>query len=136
RNHNLGLLLARADDLSPVLPGGPGLAELGAAASQGGLSPPRGARDRETGEIAALAGDPNLLGEQGWGVVAAAGAAGDRLLAEIAPLVEHRAGQARVVSFRVPAGHLDPEEWLAAEYEELPAEERPRYVLLLGDLGE
>lgn len=49
-------------------------------------------------------GDPNSLRDQGWGVIAPAGEAGDRLLALARPLLEQRAADqdAEVAVYRVP----------------------------------
>jgi hypothetical protein len=49
-------------------------------------------------------GDPSSLRDQGWGVIAPRGDDGDRLLAQLAPLVAHRAREqdGEVAIYRVP----------------------------------
>jgi hypothetical protein len=51
-------------------------------------------------------GDPSSLRDQGWGVIAPRGEAGDRLLARVRPLLEQRAADqdAEVPVYRVPPG--------------------------------
>lgn len=86
--------------------------------------------------------DGNDLRAQRWGVVAPAGASGDRLLARIQPLLSARqAEQAAPVRIYRPPPQLD--ELQAAQYRkdhydtgrELVAG-TPRYLLILGDLDE
>jgi len=127
----LHLLLARADTLEPVLPDG-----VPVIVAQ---RPPKPARD-EGGRLERPDADPNELSQQRWGVVAVEGSDGDALLAAIDPLREHRRRQqgADVTVYRVPAGQ-DPQQavtWKRTVYlaERVPAEERPKYLLLLGDL--
>jgi hypothetical protein len=84
--------------------------------------------------------DPNALEAQRWGVIAPEGGEGDEMLRALAPLLEHRARQqgAEVQRYRVPPDldALRAVEWRDRVYkaEDVPAEERPRYLLMLGDL--
>ena len=88
-----------------------------------------------------LGGDPNSLEDQGWGVVAPAGARGDRLLGLIHPLLDKRAvDQGRdVVIHRVEPG-MNPIEamaWVDGRFVgNLSHDEIPGYVLVLGELAE
>jgi hypothetical protein len=82
----------------------------------------------------------NDLAAQRWGVIAPEGAVGDALLRVIAPLVAHREKEqgAPVKMYRVPedmdaaASVRWKQQVLQAEA--VPEEERPWYLLLLGDL--
>ncbi len=82
----------------------------------------------------------NDLAAQRWGVIAPEGAVGDALLRAIAPLIEHREKEqgAPVKTYRVPAD-MDAAasvRWKqqVLQDEAVPEEERPWYLLLLGDL--
>ncbi|EPX57185.1 hypothetical protein D187_006939 [Cystobacter fuscus DSM 2262] len=129
----LELLLARADDHQPSLPSG-----LDPASVQSAPRPERLPRRAEVPLLDRPDADPNALPEQRWGVISPEGDEGDRLLRAIAPLVEHRARQqdAEVKIYRV---HPDMDAaqavtWRERVYrdERVPAEERPRYLLVLG----
>ena len=84
--------------------------------------------------------DPNLLDLQRWGVIAPEGPVGDLLLGAIAGLIEHRQAEqgTRPRIYRVPPGQDSAaairwrDEVLRAE--RVPEHERPRYLLLLGEL--
>ena len=88
-------------------------------------------------------GDPNDLVRQRWGLVAPAGARGDRLLALIEPLRRWRQeaqGGAPVAVYRVRSEMDGPyaRRWKKAvfRHEGTAEQDRPRYLLLLGDLHE
>lgn len=91
--------------------------------------------------------DPNLLTTQRWGVLAPQGPLGDRLLALIKPLIDHRAaqqgpstkpGDPSVRVYRVPPrlGPADALRWRKRVFEADGGlrTELPRFLLLLGDL--
>lgn len=130
----LELLLSDAADRTPVLDHG-----LPASAL---LAPPAPGEPPGVSSLMLDAPDrdPNALALQRWGVVAPEGPAGDRMLAAIEPLIRHREAEqgapARI--FRVPPGLslLDAMRWRDRHLrdERLPQRERPRYLLLLGDL--
>ncbi len=130
----LDLLLSDAEERMPVLERGLPESALLAAAPPG---EPRGAGSLY---LDAPDRDPNLLDLQRWGVIAPEGEAGDRLLGAVAALLEHRRGEQGVKPriFRAPAG-LDVAgsmRWrdTVVRAEAVPEHERPRYLLLLGDL--
>jgi hypothetical protein len=138
-DRRIELLLVDADDLEPAIRDG-----LPTEALEGAPMPApdpdlRGVKRKfreNPGE------SPNNLEAQRWGVVAPAGPAGDRMLEAIAPLIRLREREqdapARV--YRVAAGMSAAEasRWREREYlfDGTPEEERPRYLLLLGDLDE
>jgi hypothetical protein len=109
------------------------------------------ARRREDldGHLIDRGGDPNDLRQQGWCVIAPAGECGDRYLAAMRPLIEHRAAelgrdwQSLVRRFPGPLSDAQVSfehacDW-AREAVDLPAlrdREIPWYRLLLGDLHE
>jgi hypothetical protein len=82
-------------------------------------------------------GDPGSLRDQGWGVIAPRGDAGDRLLARIRPLLEQRAADqgAEPPVYRVPPGMTSVEAaaWIDRKLVDnaLP-EAIPGYLLVLG----
>lgn len=87
-----------------------------------------------------LDASPNDLEAQRWGVIAPEGALGDALLQAIAPLLEHRGKEQGVAvePYRVPP---DMDAAAAVRWREtvlraeaVPEEERPWYLLILGDL--
>ncbi len=129
----LQLLLTEADEYIPVLADGLDERLLERA--------PRPERE-ERPVLESHGADPNDLPAQRWGVVAPQGEHGDRMLAAIDALIQHRRTQQGAVPqlYRVP-----PDMDLAAatswrdkvlRAEGVPEEERPRYLLLLGDLHE
>jgi hypothetical protein len=85
----------------------------------------------------------NDLQAEKWGVIAPATAAGDQMLPWIRPLCELRKRQCGLESgaelhvWRVPSD-MTPQQARAwrAEYERVPASDRPGYLLILGDLHE
>ena len=128
----IDLLLARADDRAPMLPG----VERTAA----GTAPAPDPRPRPD----ALWADeeaPDDLVRQRWGVIAPAGGDGDRLLDAIAPLVEQRRRQQGPVRvYRVPPRMTADEaaRWKKRVFRtaaDLDGD-LPRYQLILGDLDE
>lgn len=57
----------------------------------------------------------------------------DEVLAALAPLIRHRNGS--VLAFPTPAGASETS-WFVEQFRNLPLEERPYYLLVLGDLDE
>lgn len=129
---SLELLLARADDCQPLLPCGLALDKVQ------GLQLPK---PRDLPDVLwDPGGDPELLTEQRWGVVAPQGPEGERLLQVIAPLMRWREAMqgAPVRTYRPPVG-LDTASsvrWKRREFRKETVDEldRPRYLLLLGDM--
>lgn len=130
----LQLLLTEADEYIPVLADGLDERHLERA--------PRPEGDAGKPVLEAHGADPNDLPAQRWGVVAPRGERGDRMLTAIDALVQHRRTQQHAApkEFRVP-----PDMDLAAAIswrdavlraEGVPEDERPRYLLVLGDLHE
>lgn len=134
REAPLQLLLTEADEYIPVLADGLDQRFLGSA--------PRPERDPDRPVLEAHGADPNDLPAQRWGVVAPQGERGDHMLAAIDALIQHRHAQqgAAPKLYRVPpamdivAAISWRDQILRAE--DLPEDERPRYLLLLGDLHE
>ncbi len=127
----LRLLLMRAGEHTAALH------ELDGTQAASGPRPPRAAGDL-TDDVAR----PGDLPAQRWGVVAPQGARGDAMLGAVAPLIALREAQqgAPAIRYRVPAG-LDmvrARGWLRRIYlhERVLPEDRPRYLLVLGDLDE
>jgi hypothetical protein len=88
-------------------------------------------------------GDPNDLSRQRWGLVAPRGPRGDRLLALVEPLRRWRQeaqGGAPVIVYRVQSAMDGPYamRWKKEvfRHERTSERDRPRYLLLLGDLHE
>jgi len=132
---HLHLLLADAHDARPVLADGLPEQALGAVPS-----PERAPRGKDSLELDAPDRDPNDLAAQRWGVIAVQGEDGDRPLAAIRALIEHRRAQQgpEPVIFRVPPD-MDTTTALRWKNEVLRGESlsediRPRYLLILGDL--
>src|SRR6185295_5874641 len=127
------LLLADAERRRPVLP--EGALDAGAVARVPRLDTPLPSPER----YGDPGGNPNDLARQRWGVIAPRGPAGDALLEAVRPLVELRAEQqgAPVRTYRVaPGGGIaEANDWARTVYleEGTPEEERPRYLLILGD---
>lgn len=131
----LDLLLADADDLRPVLDDG-----LPVEAAQRGPRPRKAVRGDDSHSWRRTDADPNDLPAQRWGVVAPEGREGDRLLEAITPLIRLREAEQRAPAtiYRVPP-HLDARQsvaWKDQVYwsEDVVEDERPLYLLLLGDL--
>jgi hypothetical protein len=130
---DLELLLAHADDQSPVLAEGLPVDSATSAVTA----------DSWQGEpFTDFAEDPNDLPIQRWGLIAPEGPLGDRLLDLVAPLQKQREADqgARARIYRVPPG-MDMEaarRWKQKVYwdESVPEEELPRYLLILGDLDQ
>ncbi|RKH66377.1 hypothetical protein [Corallococcus llansteffanensis] len=129
----LQLLLARADDRRPVL-------EEGLPAESTRDAPRPALLRRAEGTLESPDANPNDLAAQRWGVIAPLGTAGDAMLRAIEPLLQHRAQEqgAPVMRYRVPLG-MDADaavRWKESVHraEDVPEEERPKYLLLLGDL--
>lgn len=128
----LNLLLVDADACRPVLDEG-----LPGEAAQRG-EPPR--KSGDINQWGPKAGDSNDLAIQRWAVIAPEGSEGDRLRDAIAPLIRLREGEqgAPARDYRAPAG-MDVRSavrWCNDVYwaDDIPEEERPAYVLVLGDL--
>lgn len=134
RSGELQLLLSQADG-GPVLPGG-----LGGDATE---TAPEPAADPAPTYLWEEGGDPDDLAQQRWGVIAPVGAAGDRLLSRLAPLLAARQaeqGGHPIKIWRVPA-QLDEAEaarWRKQHFDtgRMLYGETPRYVLIAGDLDQ
>lgn len=132
---DLQLLLCDAGDRSPVLPDG-----LNESALLAARAPERVPAGRDSMHLEALDRDPNDLPAQRWAVIAAQGEAGDAAIEAIRELIAWREDQqgAPAMIYRVPA-EMDAEASLRWKHDVLRAEavaadERPRYLLILGDL--
>ncbi|NPC69683.1 hypothetical protein HPP05_07975 [Corallococcus exiguus] len=135
KDESLQLLLARADDRRPVLEEG-----LPAESTRDAPRPAPLPRRAEGMTLERPDANPNDLPAQRWGVIAPLGTAGDAMLRAIEPLIQHREQEqgAAVMRYRVPPG-MDANaavRWKETVHraEDVPEEERPRYLLLLGDL--
>jgi len=133
---NIELLLAHADDHRPVLEEG-----LPVEATWQAPRPRHGSR-ADVPTWAAVEADPNDLKQQRWGVIAPSGEEGDRLLEAIAPLVrlreEEQGAPARVYRVDAAMDEAASRRWTQRVYhtEQEPEQERPRYLLILGDLDQ
>lgn len=130
--HRLNLLLADADEHRPLLEEG-----LPGESVQRG-EPPRNTRD--INKLGPKDGDSNDLSRQRWAVVAPEGKEGDRLREAIEPLIRLREAEqgAPTLDYRAPS-EMDARgavKWCNDVYwaEKIREEERPAYVLVLGDL--
>jgi hypothetical protein len=133
----LHLLLADADELRPVLGEG-----IPGDALQGAKSPKKTIRN-ETNDKRQDDAEPNDLKLQRWGVVVPEGGAGKRLLEAIQPLIrlrEEEQGGAPVKTYSVPTqmSVAHTVTWMEDTYwsTDTSEKDRPRYLLLLGDLHE
>ncbi|ATB36879.1 hypothetical protein CYFUS_002294 [Cystobacter fuscus] len=131
---NLELLLTHADDHLPTLEEGLPL--------ESALSPPRPEASDMPTHLWDSGGDPNELPAQRWGVVAPEGPDGDRLLALITPLRELRQ-QGQGAPVRIYRAPPDMDAPTAAQWkrrvlqdEKVAEADRPRYLLMLGDLDQ
>lgn len=130
----LQLLLTAADEYIPVLRDG-----LAERALDGAPRP-----ERSIGALVleAAGADPNDLPAQRWGVVAPIGEAGDRMLVAVQALVQHRRAQQgaapKIYRVRPDMDVVASIRWRNDVYraEGVPEDERPRYLMLLGDLHE
>ncbi len=134
---DLQLLLSDAEGQAPVLAGG-----LPESALIGVQAPERTPRGQDSMHLEALDRDPNDLAAQRWAVIAAAGARGDAAIEAVRELIAHRHAQqgAAPTIFRVPAD-MDAAASLRWKHEvlrdeDVAVDERPRYLLILGDLDE
>ncbi|WP_233582488.1 hypothetical protein [Corallococcus sp. CA053C] len=135
KDEALQLLLARADDRRPVLEEG-----LPAESTHDAPRPAPLPRRAEGVTLERSDANPNDLAAQRWGVIAPVGTAGDAMLHAIEPLLQHREQEqgVPVMRYRVPPG-MDANaavRWKESVHraEDVPEEERPKYLLLLGDL--
>jgi hypothetical protein len=132
---SLHLLLAGADTLQPLL--GHGLAP---EVTWNAPRPERLPRRADVPSLERHGANPNDLAAQRWGVIAPEGPEGDALLLALTPLIDCREKEqgAPAYRYRVPAD-MDASaavRWRDDVYlaEDVPADERPKYVLVLGDL--
>ncbi|MCP3102783.1 hypothetical protein LZ198_28290 [Myxococcus sp. K15C18031901] len=100
--------------------------------------PPRASRSRY---LRARTGDPHDLHKQRWGLVVPQGEAGRHLLELVAPLRDFRQREqgghpVRVYEVRPGMDREAAHRWLEKEFEgeQVEEEDRPRYLLILGDL--
>lgn len=130
---SLELLLARANDHEPLLPRGLSLERLQDAPFPKSRAIPEQLWD--------AGGDPDNLPRQRWGVVAPEGSSGDTLLELVAPLIEWRERIQGDPVVRLRASEKQDLEtaarWLSRQFrnEQMDEKNRPRYLLLLGDLN-
>jgi hypothetical protein len=129
------LLLAHAEERPAVPRPGMPVDTLRSAPKPGNVELPKKLWDATR--------DPNELTAQRWGLVAPNGSRGDRLLAIIEPLRQLRQqgqGGAPVKIYRVPSVMTGPfaAKWKQEVFrdEKTSEQNRPRYLLLLGDLHE
>jgi hypothetical protein len=133
----LELLLADGYDLRPTLKDG--LPEELAGSAPPPDKVPRGVDAHRLDEPDR---EPNDLSRQRWGVIAPEGPAGDGALAAIAPLVRMREEEqgAKAFVYRVPPAMSleDAARWKNHVLRDarVPQSERPRYLLILGDLDQ
>ena len=134
-DERLELLLASADDGRPVFDEG-----LSGEAAARGPKPKKAARGDDSPQWRRHDADPNDLPSQRWGLVVPEGRDGDRMLDALSPLVRMREAEqgtkARI--YRVPPD-MDGKasvQWKDEVYwsEDVPEEERPLFLLMLGDL--
>jgi hypothetical protein len=131
----LHLLLTDADEHRPILEAG-----LEAEAAWQAPKPKQLPRRAESPTLERPDAAPNDLEAQRWGVVAPQGEEGEAFLQALAPLLDHREQEqgAPVRRYRVPPTQdaAAAVRWRDEVYraEDVPQEERPKYLLLLGDL--
>lgn len=117
------------------------LPALDALLDDAGAPPPPADSIRRARAFAADPGRaPDALADQGWGVIVPIGPRGDALHGAIQALVDYRrtAQQAFFRLYRVAPNQsaADAADWIREIFESDPAHRRPRYLLILGDLGE
>lgn len=134
---NLELLLADYDH-RPALE--KGLPEIAAGKAPKPEKAPRGVDGMS---LEAPDADPNDLSLQRWGIIIPKSAAGERALEAISPLLALRQSEqeAKVQVFRVEPGmdlqrSLDWKNQVLRNENLLPESERPKFLLILGDLDE
>ncbi len=134
---DLQLLLCDGEEYIPVLEDG-----LPEDALVDAPSPAFGPRSVDAYDLDSPHADPNDLEKQRWGVIVPYGATGDRMLEAIDVLVQHRGTQQ---SDSPKIYRVDPDMDVAAAFrwrkqvhleESVDERERPRYLLILGDLHE
>ncbi|MCP3142238.1 hypothetical protein [Pyxidicoccus xibeiensis] len=131
----LHLLLSHADGRRPFLEQG-----LPAEAAGRAPEPERVPGRADVPWLEAPEALPDDLPAQRWGVIAPEGREGDAMRQAVAPLIQHRAGEqgAEVRLYRAPANldALGAVKWRKTQYriESEPEAERPKYLLILGDL--
>jgi hypothetical protein len=136
-NATLDLLLADALDLRPLL--AKGLPEDAAGTAPKPDQAPRGV---DAFSLDAPDADPNDLTRQRWAVIAPVGRSGDAAIDAVAPLIALREEEqgAKAFVYRVPPDmDLDASaRWKSTVLRDkrVPELERPRYLLVLGDLHE
>jgi hypothetical protein len=131
----LDLLLASADERRPMLEEG-----IEGDAAERAPKPKKAARGDDAPHWRRTDADPNDLPTQRWAVIAPEGREGSRMLEAMAPLLrlrEEEQGEKAMV-YRVPA-EMDARAavaWKDEVYwsEDVEEEERPLYLLMLGDL--
>jgi hypothetical protein len=131
------LLLAHAEDHQPVLDQG-----LEIESAREAPKPTQLPGRVEVPAWERPSAPPNDLVAQRWGVIVPEGEWGDSLLRAIAPLIEHRekeqGGSERTLAarFRVPPGQgaAAAVKWRNEVLRAIPERERPKYLLILGDL--
>lgn len=130
RTHQL--LLAEAGNHQPVLKEG-----LVLEASQQPPSPRPLPGRVEVPTLDAPDADRYNLEAQRWGVIAPVGEAGDLMLEAIKSLMDHREKEqgSKVKEYRVPPMNFNEAvDWRNTELNAAEPEERPWYLLILGDL--
>lgn len=127
---SIQLLLRDAD--GPIIPDDVSLADL--------VVPQQRSVEQTATFLGDPGGDPNDLAAQRWGIVLPEGADHPAILEALRPLLEAREreqGAPVREPYLVPAGLSEKgaEDWVEDyEYTDEPEEERPRYLLLVGDL--
>lgn len=132
---SLELLLAHADDGQPVLPAGLPMEALHLPSKPEPLDLPERLWD--------ASGDHDRLPRQRWGLVVPQGPQGQQLLARVRRLREHREAQqggrpAQVYYVPPSMDGVSAANWKRTVFrdESVSELERPRYLLLLGDLDQ
>src|SRR5580704_7177727 len=131
----LDLLLAAADDGRPLLADG-----MAGEAAQGAPRPKKSKDRDETGDLPRHDENINDLPKQKWAVVAVEGPEGDRQIKAIRALIELREREqgapAQIYRVRSEMSASEALEWKQEKYapDDIPDEERPYYLLMLGDL--
>jgi hypothetical protein len=133
----LELLLADGATGRPALPDG-----LSATTLLGAPAPRRAPRNDDAPLLDAPHASPDDLRLQRWGIIAPAGAPGDRVLEALAPLIRLReveqGAPARVYRVEPDQDATRAVDWKHRVYRarDVPERERPRYLLIAGDLDQ